>query len=123
MLDQPIRNFVVIHVTIGDTFEEASIQTYITHESHVAGFVAAQIELHHEPGVNPFNGNKTTPIWRIETAPFTACGPYWWTTPGLAREKPCTNGTILLNTQHSRRLIWEHPALAEINENLALNPD
>ena len=62
--------------------------TYLVPKEEVDAFVEAAKELHYKPGINPHNRVKTAPITVISVGELTFrdgfCGPYWWTTPGLA---------------------------------------
>lgn len=60
-------------------------QRFLVHELHVDRFVAAVKHLHVHPGVNPANGERCAPVWRITVSPLQATGPYWWSTPDLQR--------------------------------------
>ena len=56
---------------------------FIVPVDDVSKFVEATKKLHMNPGVDPHNGNPTTPAHMITVAELRVCGPYWWTTPDL----------------------------------------
>lgn len=86
---------------------------YVVHKSHVDAMRDAFVQLHHSPGVNPHNGEKTAEIWKLECGPLVANGPHWWTTPGLGKDKEAV-GALLFGGL-GRRPVWQHPELlAEI---------
>lgn len=90
---------------------------YVIHKDHVDAMRDAFVALHHSPGVNPHNGERTAEIWKLECGPLLANGPFWWTTPDLAATPLEVVGALLL-TGYGRRAVWKHPEL-EAEERLA----
>lgn len=64
---------------------------YYMHKSQVETFVSALVALHHEPGVNPHTGGKTSPLWEIKVCGLeTDAKSYWWCDPALkSNDSPC----------------------------------
>lgn len=86
---------------------------YIMHKDHVAKFVEASVRLHHKPGINPANKVKTTPIWRITSAPLHASS-YWWTTPSLeGNDSP--DGAFIVKGGPSEVLFIDREYVARID--------
>lgn len=69
-------------------FLDGSQTTHLVPKEEVGIFVEAAKELHYKPGINPHNRVKAAPITVILVGELTFkdgfCGPYWWSTPGLA---------------------------------------
>lgn len=70
---------VILKYEGGKTSEELML------EGDVEKFVEASIQLHHDPGVNPHNGEKAAKVETICVQKIRASGPFWWTTPGLKK--------------------------------------
>lgn len=86
---------------------------YIMHKDHVPRFVEASVKLHHNPGVNPGNGQKTAPIWRITSAPLHV-GTYWWTTPNLqGNDDP--EGAAIVKGGKPETLFVDHEYVDRLN--------
>lgn len=84
-LDAPLRDFRGIEITWRETAYPGETDMHIVHKDHVARFVAAKVELHGTPGINPHNRGATRAIATIRVHAFEAVGPYWHSTPGLAK--------------------------------------
>jgi hypothetical protein len=50
--------------------------------------VEALVKLHHDPGVNPHNGNKTARLVRVRVGTPSLGDGYWWTGPTLEDDGP-----------------------------------
>ncbi len=100
----------------------------LMHESQVAVYIKAQIELHYERETNPHvdkwnaahpelarNTGGTARAKTINVGKFfDKAGPYWWTTPGM--EDNGTGAAVLLGWNDER--YWAHPdVLAQEAEN------
>jgi hypothetical protein len=51
----------------------------------VTPYLNAKLELHHEPGVNPYNGNKCVRIRKIQATKLRSPEGYWHTQEGLGK--------------------------------------
>lgn len=106
------------------------------HESQVETFVKAMLELHFEPGVNPYvvkhkmltegmthqqasDASKVSVVWVINVITLSARemwdGPYWWATPGLGLDRS-VEGAHLLSDYHTKKRLWAHPELVAKEE-------
>lgn len=70
-------------------------RSYLIHKDEVDRFVAASKRLHFLPGKNPHNGAETANLWQISVAELEMRGPYWWTTPNLARNDDPAGARII----------------------------
>jgi hypothetical protein len=87
---------------------------YIMHKDHVAKFVEASVKLHHTPGINPANKEKTAPIWRITSAPLHASS-YWWTTPSLhGNDDP--DGAFIVQSGPAETLFLDRQYLDQLRD-------
>lgn len=82
-LAAPLSDFRQVEVLMLGPAGPGRERTHLVHKDHVARFMAATLELHHAPGINPHNGGATTPVGEIRVYTLRAAGPYWHTTPGL----------------------------------------
>lgn len=94
-IDMPISEFRLVHVHFKDREQH---NTHLMHATQVDRFIQATVELHHSPGINPANNNKTLPISEISAYNIRSAGPYWWTTPGLAIDPAA--GATTMDTDH-----------------------
>jgi len=121
MNDYPISQLRIVWVFLYHVEQGKEIphepHMYYMHESQVETFVSAQVALHHEPGVNPHNGMKTTPLWEIMVGGLvTDAKSYWWCDPALkANDSP---QGAKLNSSNDRRRVWACPTLWR-NEHMA----
>jgi hypothetical protein len=84
-----------------------SYETYYLVQSQIVGFVTASLQLHYNPGVNPYSEEDAAPLEAIAVASFTDDGPYWWTTPGLGTD-PGVTGAMMLSPINEAA-IWKRP--------------
>jgi hypothetical protein len=84
---------------------------YFMHQSQVEVFVKASLELHFEPGINPYNKVKTSEIWFITVSELQGSNAWWWTTIGLGIDK-ANQGASISYWKESR--VWTHPELAAL---------
>ena len=92
---------------------------YIMHKDHVQRFVEASVKLHHSPGINPANGEQTTPIWRITSAPLHASS-YWWSTPSLEGNGGA-DGAAIVKGGRSETLFIDRDYIRRIEEDEVLS--
>lgn len=118
MRDFPIKELRQVDVYFGGLLTNPSV--HHMHESEVAVFVAAIIELHFTREANPHvvawnerepnrpnkTDGKTARVQSIHVGKFfDKARPYWWTTPGM---HDTGNGAhILLGWDMER--VWAHP--------------
>jgi len=70
-------------------------------------FVEACLELHHDPGQNPHNGETTAKIIAIRVSEPALVGPYWWSTPKLGKNPKETGAKIV--EWSNEKTIWQKP--------------
>lgn len=56
---------------------------FYVEEKHIHNFLVAWIRLHHTPGVNPYNNNRTAKLAYVAIHKFKKTKGYWWTSPTL----------------------------------------
>ncbi len=84
---------------------------YYMHESQVAIFLAAQIELHHVAG-NKHNGVQLENLWQVTSTKFVDTRRFWW---GAVSQQPNDPAGAETLWQDSPEILWQHPKLqAEI---------
>ena len=88
-----------------------SLSSHVVHKDEVDRLIEASKSLHYDPGVNPYNGGKTSQIIMISVAEPYITGPYWWSTPGLGKTKDESSGASLINW--SDRHVWLSPEYEE----------
>lgn len=123
MEDTDIRNYRMVWVWFGagpnqketvlgvGLYERQA--SYIVHKDKVDTFIAATKELHDNPGHNPHNGNKATPVHQIEVGPLTQQGPFWWTTPGLQNNYDASGAPLIMGDYH-KTLVWRSDKLKAV---------
>ena len=106
--DRPLRDFANVHVTLGSINGKGvpSVQIHTVLREDVDRLFAAVLELHHEPGVNPANKNKTAPVINIVAYPMKPSGPFWWTTPGLSKGADEKTGVQLYGRDYGAFKRW-----------------
>lgn len=73
-------------------------------------YVDAMVRLHHDPGINPHNGNETARIKRISATPLRVNGPHWHTTPNLGVKDSEDTRPGVSYIGHGRpETLWEAP--------------
>ena len=87
-------------------FEDGSLMTKMVHHSHVDRFIAASTRLHHDPGVNPHNGQSTLRLNHIKVGRPDA-NTFWWSTPDLQRNGD-PNGAAVYDF-HTFTTVWQAP--------------
>jgi len=85
---------------------------YYMHKDDVALFLRATVELHYQPGKNPYNGASTALLWKVEVSDNYESSVKWWTTPGLGLGVVTLEGAETLNFYSISR-VWTHPDLLE----------
>lgn len=80
-------------------------QTYI-HASEVEKYVKCLAELHYEPGINPYNVEKTATISHVESCSLVF-GEYWHATPGLGKDK--TQTAVSTGEFWKSERVWTNP--------------
>jgi len=83
-------------------------QLAMMHEDQLLAFITAKLELHYEPGKNPYTGLKTHPIWEIRLAKLGAPCSTWHTTPGLHVGRAKAAHVLDWNETHIVP-VWSHP--------------
>lgn len=84
---------------------------HIVHKDEVDAFVKATVQLHHSPGINPYNGNVCAVAAEIFVSSFEATPPVWWSTPGLGTER--AQGATVFDPQNGQQ-VWINPDYAAI---------
>jgi hypothetical protein len=87
-------------VTLHKGFPHVSFEVHLLHERDVATFIEAQEKLHVNPGVNPHNLNRTSPMTylTVEKIDHTRDASYWWCNPKLTDTRDGT-GAVLIGWQ------------------------
>lgn len=116
MNDFPVSGLRVVTVRYKNfnTGFPSELTTYYMHKSQVEEFVAAQIKLHFEPGVNPYNGNVTAGLWAIwvKDLNFNEPKSFWW----CSRNLEGTDGAKIIDLNWGAR-VFAHPDLLSQEEN------
>lgn len=109
-----LSTLVCVRVSFIDPGKFPTYLDWMMLESEVVAFVQAKLELHYQPGINPYNQNDAAKAWRIEAAKLSHPCYFWHTSPGLDLEKA-------RDTSHGRgaevmfwdwnlgRVLWRHP--------------
>lgn len=114
---RPVVQWWCVHslrkVTV--TFADNRTSEHVIHKWGLRNLIKAYVRLHHDPGVNPYNGCELQPIIQITAAQVCVDGPYWWATPNLG-----PNGDWLMSggvpfiafnhTHHDKKIVWQRPA-------------
>lgn len=83
---------------------------HFIHESQLDVLLKATLELHYQPGFNPYSGFKAATLWEVRVEEFPGrSDTFWWTKPGLGKDKTQVGAEVLYH-QTSRR-VWVHPEL------------
>lgn len=83
--------------------------THIVAMSELGTFLAATLELHFSPGVNPHSRVRCSRVLCITSADMVADGPFWWTVPGL-RDNDDPRGAVVFRWT-SPVVIWHAPGV------------
>jgi len=73
-------------------YDDDSTSDSLVHVMHVQRFIDATIALHVDPGVNPYNGEKTKPAVSLVVSRPSFDGPYWHTQPTLDEDASFFDG-------------------------------
>lgn len=88
-------------------FEGGSTSEYIVHQGDFRKLIKATLQLHFDPGTNPYSMGETAKVIKITAQTLKAKGPYWWSTPGLD-DNPF--GAVLWEWSPSEpKTIWKRP--------------
>lgn len=80
------------------------------HKDQVAIYLEAKLQLHYQPGINPYNGNQTCVLWKVESEKLSDSTIYWHTTPGLDEKK---SAGAPVSYFHRESRLWSHPECLE----------
>ncbi len=92
---------------------ERDRSSHIVAESDLVKLVAATLELHYEPGINPHgpdDGGKATPLLCLAVKTLKPAGPFWWSTPGLERNDD-DKGAVIFDWESALKIVWTRPGV------------
>jgi hypothetical protein len=92
---------------------------HFMHQDQVETFLKACLELHYQPGRNPYTGGKTSELWYVVSESISEPTQYWWTTLGLGKTRPALGALVSSFSSNYTRL-WTHPDLLKKEEQDAL---
>lgn len=82
---------------------------HLMHQSQVDLFLKATLELHYQPGINPYNKLKTAELWYATVASVRGSNDWWWTKANLGIDKTAQGAAI---SYWREERVWTHPELA-----------
>jgi len=68
--------------------------------------VTATLQLHSNPGINPYSKKRAERVIKITLRSLKSEGPFWWSTPGL-KNTLLSRGAIIYKWDANERVIWE----------------
>lgn len=115
---EQIGKLVQVSTVIGGSPDNLAKPTiHMMHENDVKLFIEATLNLHYEPGINPYNGEKTSTVWEIRSEPVRLRGKFWWTQPDLGKGGKDARGATLFGEPNlPSKLEWRHPELTAYYE-------
>lgn len=110
--DYPVSQLRLVKLVFREG-KTTSEHVHYMHESQVETFIAASVRLHHSPGINPHNGNKTASLWEIKVCSLGDQVSYWWCHPDL-KDNYSPQGAKINPAQWAiwrKDRKWAHPSL------------
>lgn len=78
---------------------------HFIHESQLDVLLKATLELHYQPGFNPYSGFKAATLWEVRVEEFPGrSDTFWWARIRLRSEQRCSIIRLLVGCGYIRSL-------------------